>query len=276
MEGLSCDELKARGNELFIQEQFEQAEAFYTEAITLFDTHKVVLYTNRAACRIATKNYEGSLLDCENAISLDPTWTKAYYRKSIALDQLDRRRESFEVWQEALTSCEHTAWLLKQVKTATTAWLKNIRTVPIDSMVDFVGRYKLLTNSRERLSTMAHFWNESTQEERFHHFQFLLSVIGGEGELSELNRRVTAEMMMAMPLQNYEDLPRSRIESWCDYFRSLGIEEKTSLFKSIWDNLAASERDAVVADLKLFVARAYEMQQLLQQSSHTSLDPDLD
>ena len=105
-------------------------------------------------------------------------------------------------------------------------------------------------------------------------------MIGGEGELSEVNRRVTSSMMHAMPLHNYEDLPRDGIAMWCDFFVALDVVEKTALFKAIWDSLSSPERDAVVADLKLFVARAYEMSALLAQadatSTDTAVDPDLD
>ena len=37
---------------------------------------------------------------------------------------------------------------------------------------DFVRRYQMLTDVRERLSTLAHFWNESQEEERLDHFKF--------------------------------------------------------------------------------------------------------
>ena len=147
---LTCNDWKARGNELFIKEDFVQAEIAYTAAIDNFETNKVILYTNRAAARLALKKYEGSLEDSNMAIELDPQWVKAYYRKSVALENLRRLRESFEVWPEALLKCEHTPWLLKHVSAATSAWVKVFRTVPVVTSDDFIARYKLLTDSRQR------------------------------------------------------------------------------------------------------------------------------
>lgn len=101
------------------------------------------------------------------------------------------------------------------------------------------------------------------------------------GELSELNKSVTADMMTAMPLHNYEDLPKrlvpiypqlyhfchlsitnffhSAIEKWCAHFTSLESEGKTALLERIWNNLTSGEKEAVLADLKLFIAQAWEM-----------------
>ena len=71
-------------------------------------------------------------------------------------------------------------------------------------------------------------WNESKPEERFHHFQFLLTIIGGDGEYSEKTKEtLSSDYMIPMPLENYPDLPRQHISTWCDWFRDQTVENKS-------------------------------------------------
>ena len=65
-------------------------------------------------------------------------------------------------------------------------------------------------------------------------------------------------MMVAMPLQNYEDKQRSAIELWCQFFESLDPESKTLLLVRIWSVLGDAEQHAVIVDLRLFVSMAMQ------------------
>ena len=65
--------------------------------------------------------------------------------------------------------------------------------------------------------------------------------------------------MIAMPLENYPDLPRQHIATWCDWFRNQTIENKTHIFENIWSNLSTEEQTAVIEDLRLFISQAYMM-----------------
>ena len=62
---------------------------------------------------------------------------------------------------EAAAQCgaDTSPWLSKQLRLARTNWTKKFRDIPISDMEDFVTRYEMLSDSREKLSTMAHFWN---------------------------------------------------------------------------------------------------------------------
>ena len=64
-------------------------------------------------------------------------------------------------------------------------------------------------------------------EERFAHYKQLLAEIGGEGTMSEATREVSKEMMVPMPLHNYEDLTRELVLPWCLWFQSLSPSDKT-------------------------------------------------
>lgn len=54
---------------------------------------------------------------------------------------------------------ESSPWLAKQLTNAKKNWAKDFRDIAISDESDFIGRYNILTDSREKLSTMAHFWN---------------------------------------------------------------------------------------------------------------------
>jgi stress-induced-phosphoprotein 1 len=54
---------------------FDEAASLYTEAISL-DPHNPVLYTNRSAVYLRTKQYELALGDGKKAVELKPNWQK--------------------------------------------------------------------------------------------------------------------------------------------------------------------------------------------------------
>lgn len=67
----------------------------------------------------------------------------------------------FETWMAAADECdaESSPWLAKQLTNAKKNWAKVFRDIAISDEDDFIARYNILTDSREKLSTMAHFWN---------------------------------------------------------------------------------------------------------------------
>jgi stress-induced-phosphoprotein 1 len=60
------------------------------------------LYSNRSAAYTAIKNYEEAIKDAEQAISLNPTWSKGHSRKAAALQGAGRLEEAKKVYQDAL------------------------------------------------------------------------------------------------------------------------------------------------------------------------------
>jgi hypothetical protein len=133
-----------------------------------------------------------------------------------------------------------------------------MKTTQIDSIDDMMNRYALLKDSREKLSTLAHFWNISSQEERLAHFRFFLNMISGGGGLPAQAAAVTVDMMMPMPMHNYEDLPRANIEPWCAFFECCDPAEKTLILEQIWNKLSGKEQNDVVMDMRLFIGQAVE------------------
>lgn len=256
------EEKKKAGNECFAAGQFAQAADLYTEALALCTsiTTKVIIYTNRAAAWIGEKKYEDALRDADAALGLDPTWLKAYYRKASALEGMNRLDLVYYAWLDALKHCEASQTLSKQHHQAEKKWLNQFRTnrYPVQSIHDLTSRFRLLSDQRERLSTLAHLWNESSAEERFAFFQLLLALIGGAGDLPEElvdSGVMQPSMMLAMPLDNYPDFPRLRLVAWMDFFRGLPLEEKVEAFRQIWTALTSKEQHEVIVDMRLFVAK---------------------
>lgn len=87
---------KLDGNEKLRANDLDGALEAYTKAIEL-DSTCAIFYANRAAVytKIAgTENLELAVADCENAIKLDPSYTKAYSRLGLAYFHLGRYEEA--------------------------------------------------------------------------------------------------------------------------------------------------------------------------------------
>jgi DnaJ family protein C protein 7 len=84
------DKMKADGNADYKAGRWQAAIDKYSEALELDPLNKGTnskLLQNRALCRVQLKDYNGAISDCERAISLDPTYTKAKKTKATALGQ---------------------------------------------------------------------------------------------------------------------------------------------------------------------------------------------
>lgn len=255
------ERLKQQGNELFINKDFAAAELCYSEALvncTDSETRKI-LYTNRSAARLGLELFTSALEDASAAIAIDSGFMKAYYRKCTALEGLNRLGDTYYTWQEASKLCEPNETITKQLKKSKAIWLKCFRSPSqlISSSNDLAQRILLFTDKRERLSTLAYFWNDSDQDERFSYFQLLLSIIGGESELSEQNMEMlTPEVMVAMPMENYIDLPRERLQNWFEFFIYMTSQQKRDLFRTVWENLSTEEQNDIVKDMKVLFSAA--------------------
>lgn len=156
-EDTTPESLKELGNIHFAKKEFDVAENYYTKAINKTVGDNAVLYTNRAAAKLEQHNLIGALDDCNRAIEVDPKWFKAYFKKNSVLSKLGRSmKEQMDVWRAAQANCEPTPLLAKSLKEASAAWLKVYKKEPVFDADDLLSRFNLLSNSRERLSTMAH------------------------------------------------------------------------------------------------------------------------
>ncbi|NWU35016.1 SGTA protein, partial [Hylia prasina] len=74
-----AERLKTEGNDQMKAENFEAAVSFYGKAIEL-NPANAVYFCNRAAAYSKLGNYAGAVRDCERAIGIDPSYSKAYGR----------------------------------------------------------------------------------------------------------------------------------------------------------------------------------------------------
>jgi tetratricopeptide (TPR) repeat protein len=270
------EKLKKVANEYFAQKKYKEADDMYTLALENLATVnnsstdeasrnelQSVILANRSAARIGLSMFELALSDSEESIRLQPSWIKAYFRKASALEGMNKFNSAIETWEDARTNCppSEAATVDKQSKILKKKWASCFlsETFPIESEVDLLSRYSFLADKRERLSTLAHFWNDSTKEERFAYFQLLIGIIGGEsGASNMITERLTSDVMADMPLHNYPDLPRERVALWCDYFKnSLDMEGKKLVFQAIWNKLLTTEEKTdIIMDMKLLFSQS--------------------
>ncbi len=110
--------LKNEGNDELKQGNFFNAINKYTEALI---HHKdPVYYTNRATVLIKMKKYHDSIEDCDQALLLDDSYSKAYYRKSENLVKMGKLEEALKVLQLGFKKASKNKGsilsLLKQIK----------------------------------------------------------------------------------------------------------------------------------------------------------------
>jgi len=105
--------LKKEGNQFFVvQKNYPKAIQKYSEALEVDTTgapnqedlteERSKLFANRAECKIRLGKFEDAMEDCEQALSLQPKYVKAYYRKAKCLDELDRTKEAVEILKHSL------------------------------------------------------------------------------------------------------------------------------------------------------------------------------
>uniref|UniRef100_A0A6N2NKK8 Thioredoxin domain-containing protein n=1 Tax=Salix viminalis TaxID=40686 RepID=A0A6N2NKK8_SALVM len=89
---------RTRGNDLFKSERFTEACSAYGEGLRL-DPANSVLYCNRAACWFKLGSLERSIDDCNQALRIQPNYTKALLRRAASYSKLER-------WADAVRDYE--------------------------------------------------------------------------------------------------------------------------------------------------------------------------
>lgn len=93
-----AESYKNKGNEAFKLENYEEAISLYSKAIDLAEKDSRDLSTylkNRAAAFLKTKNYEKVIKDCDEALRIVSEDPKALFRRSQALESLERFEEAY-------------------------------------------------------------------------------------------------------------------------------------------------------------------------------------
>lgn len=98
------EEAKVLGNSLFKAGRYDQAAEFYGRAIELQKEpvkEKAVFYANRAACHQQTHMYDLMISDCNAALAIDDTNVKAYLRRGIAYEGMEKWKLALEDYMKA-------------------------------------------------------------------------------------------------------------------------------------------------------------------------------
>lgn len=84
------DRMKAEGNSEYKGKRWQAAADKYTEALEVDPLNKGTnskLLQNRALCKTQLKDYNGAIEDCERALALEPSYSKAKRTKAKAMGQ---------------------------------------------------------------------------------------------------------------------------------------------------------------------------------------------
>ncbi|CAM4885913.1 unnamed protein product [Rotaria socialis] len=107
-----ADEFKAKGNDAFHQQLYEQAIDYYTQGLNAKKDYDI-LYTNRAQVYVKQGRYEDAINDCDWALKVTPTYIKAFVIRGkcfINLKEFDRAKDEFtQAEQIAITNFEPIA-----------------------------------------------------------------------------------------------------------------------------------------------------------------------
>lgn len=143
---------RARGNDLFKSERLTEACSAYGEGLKL-DPSNPVLYCNRAACWFKLGQFERSLEDCNQALLINPNYTKALLRRAATSSKLDRWAESvkdYEILRRELPSNNDIAESLFHAQVA----LMKSRGEDVTNM-KFGGEVERLTNLEQFKAAVA-------------------------------------------------------------------------------------------------------------------------
>uniref|UniRef100_A0A3B0N6X7 Tetratricopeptide repeat/TPR repeat, putative n=1 Tax=Theileria annulata TaxID=5874 RepID=A0A3B0N6X7_THEAN len=98
---------KERGNECFKDNNYIEAIDWYTKALERLefsddDILKAQIFCNRAACHQALGEWENSISDCNDALTFNDSYPKAYLRRSVAFEKTKFYQKSHSDLEKAL------------------------------------------------------------------------------------------------------------------------------------------------------------------------------
>ncbi|XP_048563719.1 TPR repeat-containing thioredoxin TTL1-like [Triticum urartu] len=134
---------RAQGNELFKAAKFSDASIAYGEGLK-YDPSNPVLHCNRAACWWKLDRWEKAVDDCNEALRIQPTYTKALLRRAMSYSKLDRWADcvrDYEALRKELPADTEVAEALFHAQVA----LKTTRGEDVSNM-KFGGEVEMVTS----------------------------------------------------------------------------------------------------------------------------------
>jgi serine/threonine-protein phosphatase 5 len=97
-----ADALKAIANKFFVENKYQQALDYYSQAIEL-NPNSAILFGNRAFAHLKLENYGTAIEDATKAIEIDPKYIKAYYRRGAANVLLGKHQIALKDFKQVTT-----------------------------------------------------------------------------------------------------------------------------------------------------------------------------
>ena len=95
------DSLKEAGNKAFANKNYEEAVRQYTQAIEItIEKPNHIYFANRANAELELLMFEECIADCNQAIKIEPTFIKSYFRKAKALINQQKMVQAMETLKE--------------------------------------------------------------------------------------------------------------------------------------------------------------------------------
>jgi len=248
----SSEDYKAQGNQAFAQGQYAEAEKLYSQAINA-DPSNHILFGNRSATRLPQNKCTEALADAEEAIKIDPSWVKGYYRRGMAQIELKLWREAAETFTAAVEKQPKNPELQSRLNQVRSKMQKSDRENPVTSVKHWIQIWGSLGNMKERLHAMACFWNEASKAERHAVFSRFLEVIAGAGQ-GTTGADFPVDMMMPLPMDNYVDLTLPT--PWMDFYKAQDATDKLKVFEMMYASSTSDEQSMIVKDLQFFFLAA--------------------
>eukprot|EP00057_Strongylocentrotus_purpuratus_P030716 XP_782508.3 PREDICTED: tetratricopeptide repeat protein 1 [Strongylocentrotus purpuratus] len=97
---------KAKGNNLFKQDEFLDAISSYTQALEAcplcYKKERSIMYANRAACRVRREQNEMAVEDCNKALELHPHYMKVWLRRANTYELMEKLDEALADFKQVL------------------------------------------------------------------------------------------------------------------------------------------------------------------------------
>ncbi|KAI3336685.1 TPR-like protein [Xylariaceae sp. AK1471] len=115
------DRMKEEGNADYKAGRWEAAFDKYTAALEVDPSNRGTnskLLQNRALCRLKLKKYDEAVVDCDRAISLDPSYMKARKTKANALGQAEKWEDAVREWKKIQELDPEDRTIAKEIRKA--------------------------------------------------------------------------------------------------------------------------------------------------------------
>lgn len=107
MSEIEAEQFKLKGNEAFNKNDWSTAIEMYTKAINLVpsDSREAAVYLkNRAASYLKKEKYEDAIKDCDKSLEIVPNDPKTLFRRSQALESIERFEEAYRDARQVLNA----------------------------------------------------------------------------------------------------------------------------------------------------------------------------